>query len=150
MVGEDESKGGGNLMATWKTPKTNWTKTDKFNIEDFNRIKNNLVYLREKSVELTRYFEIEDMGSDMYDYASYWDVDTFNKIERNLEKINQSDYQEDYGAMQTFYENGAFIKYDELNRIESASLGIKEMLERHKQSLRRIPFVLGRYKEVRV
>lgn len=136
-------------MAVWKTPKTNWSKSDKFNIEDFNRIKNNIVYLRDKSIELTRYFEIEDMGSDMYDYTSYWDVEVFNKIERNLQKINQSDYQEDYGTMQTFYPNGAFIKYDELNRIESATLNIKEMLERHKQSLRKIPFKLGRYKEVR-
>ena len=26
----------------WTTPKTNWTKTDFFNLSDYNRIKNNL------------------------------------------------------------------------------------------------------------
>ena len=34
----------------WSTPKTNWKLYSKFNIEDFNRIKNNIAYLHEIAV----------------------------------------------------------------------------------------------------
>lgn len=32
----------------WETPKTNWRATDYFNLNDWNRIKNNLVYLADE------------------------------------------------------------------------------------------------------
>ena len=33
----------------WINPKTDWTKNDRFNYSDYNRIKNNLNYLHEKT-----------------------------------------------------------------------------------------------------
>lgn len=135
---------------TWIEPKTNWSVNDRFNIGDFNRIKNNLNYLRDKVVQLIRPLDISDMGADMTSYSEYWNVDIFNLFETNLEKIAKNSYGENYGESLRFFENGGFIKYDELNRIESATLDIYNMLVNQEAGMRRMPFVLGRFKEVRI
>ena len=133
----------------WSTPKTNWKLYSKFNIEDFNRIKNNIAYLHEIAVDTLGGFDIEDMGSDMDNYASYWNVDHFNAIEHNLLSIANKVSTKDYGPYQTFYANGIFIGYQELNRIEKACAELKTMIEDQANMVRRIPFKLGRYKEER-
>lgn len=137
-------------MAEWLEPKVNWMQDDRFNIEDYNRIKNNLLFLRDKVQKNIRPLEIENMGEDLTEYTSYWDVNVFNAFEKNLDAINENAYKRDYGMRQTFYENGMFIKYDELNRIESAMVDIYEWIERQEQGQRKVPFVLGRFKEVRI
>lgn len=85
MVGEHESEKGGYVMAItveWIEPKTNWNaNSDRFNIGDYNRIKNNLTYLHEYASELYVPFETEDMGEDAT-YPIFWDVDMFNEIGR--------------------------------------------------------------------
>lgn len=43
-----------------------------------------------------------------------------------------------------------FIKYDELNRLEKACEKMKDIIERQTIGLRKIPFILGRFKEVRI
>lgn len=137
-------------LVEFKEPKTDWTEKSRFNIEDYNRIKNNLEWLYQKAVYLNRPFEIEDMGEDIEDYLSYWKVSSFNAFEDNIEIINNNIHTKDYGITQRFYENGAFIKWTELNRIESATLSMKNILDNHEKGLRKIPFVLGRFKEIRV
>lgn len=134
----------------WHTPKTDWKETDRFNISDFNRIKNNLIYLHELSEELQRNYSMPDMGDDITDYKPYWDVKKFNLFETNLDLINDHIFTVDYGMGQTFYENGIFIKWDELNRIESAILSMNEIMQKQKSGLRKIGFRLGSYKEVRI
>lgn len=134
----------------WENPKTNWKSTDRFNWWDYNRIKNNLKCLHERAGLLVKPFDIEDMGADIMEYTAYWPVDAFNKFERNLEKIDKNTYITDYGEKQTFYENGVFIKWDELNRIENAILSINSMMDRQEAAMRSIPFKLGRFKGVRI
>lgn len=85
----------------WSIPKTNWNLYSKFNIEDFNRIKNNIAYLHEISVATLGGFDIEDMGSDMDNYASYWNVDHFNAIEHNLLSIANKVSTKDYAFIVT-------------------------------------------------
>ncbi len=137
-------------MIEWINPKVNWTENDRFNISDYNRIKNNLSYLKERANSIIRPFSIEDMGNDLSEYTSYWDVNVFNSFEKNLDIVNENAYKMDYGTRQVFYENGMFIKYDELNRIESAMLDIYSWMERQSQGQRRLSFTLGRFKEVRI
>ena len=137
-------------MSEWVNPKVNWTENDRFNISDYNRIKNNLSYLKERANSIIRPFSIDDMGADLSEYTSYWDVNVFNSFEKNLDIVNENAYKRDYGVIQTFYENGVFIKYDELNRIESAMLDIYSWMERQSQGQRRLSFTLGRFKEVRI
>lgn len=42
----------------WQEPKLNWVKNDPINIEDYNRIKNNLAELREMAIRLYPEFSI--------------------------------------------------------------------------------------------
>jgi hypothetical protein len=135
---------------SWIEPKTDWTSQDTFNFSDYNRIKNNIAYLRERAVKLVKPFEIQDMGDDMTSYAELFDASKFNTIEQNLETINNNAYLKDYGTKQTFYDNGVFIAYAELNRIESATLDIYNMLGRQEIGLRRLAFRLGAGREVRI
>lgn len=135
-------------MAEWKEPKTDWVQTDKFNIDDYNRVKNNLKYLHEYAVKLYPYFDIGDMGSDVTSYGVFWDVNKFNLFEDNLETINNNVSTQDIGTTQHFYENGVFIKYDELNRIENATLMIKNLLDGQAGS--RLAFRLGQYRALKI
>lgn len=132
----------------WSVPKTNWTKDDKFNISDYNRIKNNLEYLKTFANTLYLPFDLENMGSDKT-YTDYYYSEEFNIIERNLEKINNTVFTQDIGSKTTFYDNGVFIQFDELNRIESAILKIWDMLLRQSISRPRLSFRLGNMKGIK-
>lgn len=138
------------MAVEWKEPKTDWAITDRFNYADFNRIKNNLLWLQEKANELYRSFEMADMGEDMTSYEEYYDVDYFNAFESNLDTINSEIYTQDFGVAQRFFENAPFIQYEEVNRIESATLKMRNLLLNQAESRRRIAFRLGTFREVRV
>lgn len=151
MAEEQESRS--TTTVTWEQPKTDWQKDDKFNFSDYNRIKNNLLVLSEAIEIIKKDIKIENMGADIESYTECWKVSVFNSFERNLATIaNEIEkiYEKDYGKSQTFYPNGVFIKYDELNRIESATLDIYKKVTDYKNGLRKVPFVLGRFREVRV
>lgn len=70
-------------------------------------------------------------------------------FEGNIEKITIN-FHTGIGIKKTFYPNGMFIKYDELNRLEKACEKMKDIIERQTIGLRKIPFILGRFKEVRI
>lgn len=126
-------------MAVWITPKTDWHSTydgageyveDFFNIVDYNRIKNNLMYLREIGGELFYPLPNITVGVDKhlpiagqpdFDNDNYF-ADEINLIEDGLEALDNAINLFQHGQKQTFYENGAFIDARELNRIESAEL----------------------------
>lgn len=137
------------MAIEWKTPKTNWVETDRFNVLDFNRIKNNLEYLHFKASLMYKNFQLSNMGEDITSYESYWDVMFFNAFEENVEIINRIILTKDYGISQRFFENGPFIKWDELNRIENACLQMKNILERQELGLRKLSFRLGSMKGVK-
>lgn len=137
-------------VTLWHTPKTNWKATDRFNYVDYNRIKNNLTYLHDLAQEVYKQFSIVDMGADIEDYTGWFTAAAFNAFESNLETINKNIFTQDYGVSQRFFDNGQFIKWDELNRIESATLQMNELLERQKATLRKLPFRLGAFREVRI
>lgn len=137
-------------VSIWHTPKTDWKPTDRFNFVDYNRIKNNLLWLYDKVTELYSSFEIEDMGEDITDYSAYWKVKYFNAWEQNLDIINKHMFTKDYGTAQRFFENGPFIQWTELNRIENAVLSMRSILDSQESGLWRFSFRLGTYKEVRI
>lgn len=137
-------------VTLWHTPKTNWKATDRFNYVDYNRIKNNLAYLHELAQEVYKQFQIADMGEDITNYTGWFTAAAFNNFENNLETINKNIFTQDYGVSQRFFDNGAFIQWQELNRIESATLQMNDLLERQKATLRKLPFRLGAFREVRI
>ena len=132
----------------WIEPKTDWTSSTRFNIEDYNRIKNNLTYLHNVALVRIGTFDIEDMGSDLVvgvDESKNWDVNVFNAFENNLHTISNKIINADIGGKKTFYENGAFPDFAELNRIESVMLRNKNALDNLSAGLRRIPFKFGQF-----
>lgn len=135
---------------TWTEPKTDWASTDRFNIWDYNRIKRNLEFLHRKATEIIKVFEILDMGDDKESYADYFHAEEFNLFEQNLTIINQNIFSKDYGTAQVFFDNGPFIQWEELNRIESAVLSMMEILDLQAAGLRRLSFRLGNMKGVAV
>lgn len=137
-------------MAVWKTPKTDWTEKDRFELEDYNRIKNNIYYLWERACVLFSEFGIEDMGNDITSEAEDFHVAYFNAFERNIDILNQKTYAQNLGIRQTFYANGVFIKWDELNRIENAAVKIKRIIDAKEKSAHRLPFRLGAPRDFRV
>ena len=133
----------------WIEPKTDWTSSTRFNIDDYNRIKNNLTYLHEIASVRVGSIEIEDMGADLVvdaDEDKSWDVNVFNAFENNLHVISNKIIIADIGTRKTFYENGLFPDFEELNRIESVTLRNKNALDNLSAGLRRIPFRLGQFK----
>lgn len=134
----------------WEAPKIDWTANDRFNITDFNRIKNNLMYLQELGCDVYKLFSLEDMGDDKTSYAEYWKPSEFNLFESNLELIKNAFPASDIGIRKTFFENAPFIDYIELNRIESAMLNYYQMGTMQKAINPRLAFRLGNMKGVKV
>lgn len=132
------------------TPKTNWTSTDRFNIGDYNRIKNNLAYLGEIGNALFSTFDLKDMGSDKADYTGHWKPNEFNLFEENLDIIAKNFPKYDAGVRKTFFENAPFIDYKELNRIESSIFYYYKVASRHKDTLPRLAVRMGNMKGVKV
>lgn len=134
----------------WQTPKTNWKPTDRFNWNDYNRIRSNLQWLYEKCCKISGSVDFMDMGSNIYDFEKYWEVEYFNAWEYNVEQLSKRMYKPtDVGTKLSFYENGLFIDWNELNRIESACLLFFDMLAIQELSVRRVPFRLGQFKAFR-
>lgn len=127
----------------WITPKTNWLKNDYFNAEDFNRIKNNLIYLRELAIKLYKEFEIQQVSEDKT-YKDYFYADEINLLENNLEKINQNTLNIIYGKKTIYMDNGNTMTYIELNRIESAIFDLYDKLSNQINGRRNLKFNLGK------
>ena len=134
----------------WQEPKTDWTAQDRLNYKDYNRIKNNLDYLHREAVEMWGDFEIEDMGADIISNREGWKYRYFNAFESNIDIINSHIFKQDYGFRQTFYSNGPFIGYAELNRIESAIFGMKRIIDGIKAGRIRLAFRLGAQKGLKL
>lgn len=133
----------------WVNPKTNWNVLDYFNIEDYNRIKGNIEYLMELSSSMYRLTGGVDMGADKRSPEEYYYADEINALTENLECISQTILFVDIGERITYYENGAFIAWDDLNRIESATMRLYELLNVQKKSIRRLEFRLSGQKGVK-
>lgn len=137
-------------MAEWITPKTDWTAEDRFEKEDYNRIKNNIYYLWERAGTLFPGFQIEAMGNDITSEGEDFNVEYFNAFEKNIDVLNWNTFVQNLGTRQTFYANGVFIKWDELNRIENAAVKIKRVIDARERSAHRLPFRLGAPRDLQV
>lgn len=112
----------------WTTPKTDWHGAtdasgiytgDRFNAVDFNRIKNNLEYLRALAICMYNEFAIKGLGQDRTP-VDYFYADEINTLEENLTTVNQNTLKLSCGSAPTYTENGKTMDFAELNRLESA------------------------------
>lgn len=120
----------------WQTPKTDWHGAtdsegnytgDRFNAVDFNRIKNNLSYLRDLASRLYDEFSIVSLGEDRTP-KDYFYADEINQLEENLKTVNNSSLKRDYGNPPTYVDNGNVMDFRELNRLEGAILDLYDSL----------------------
>ena len=131
----------------WQTPKTDWTAKDVVLCSDYNRIKGNIDYLQTLACKIYKGFDIEEMGDDkteeQYPYA-----DEYNRLEQNIEMIAKSTAGFQYGESPVFFDNGNFLDYQELNRIEGATLDMYNQLTNQYKGRRMLTFTLGAKQEV--
>ena len=135
----------------WQTPKTDWYGSvdanghyegDRFNAVDFNRIKNNLEYLREMAIKMYKEFSIVSLGSDRTP-ADYFYADEINRLEENLTTINNKTLRRSYGTAPTYVDNGRTMDFTELNRLESAILDLYDRLTNQSEGRRKFQWNFG-------
>lgn len=126
----------------WQTPKTDWIATDFMNVANFNRIKNNLAYLKDYAQTLYS-FPVSDLPTDE-SISGFPYAETLNSIETILEEINNGTYNFDIGEKQTFFPNGHPWDFEEVNRIESATLKIYNALILEEKALPHLEIRLGK------
>ena len=135
----------------WQTPKTDWYGSvdanghyegDRFDAVDFNRIKNNLEYLREMAIKMYKEFSIVSLGSDRTP-ADYFYADEINRLEENLTTINNKTLRRYYGTAPTYVDNGRTMDFTELNRLESAILDLYDRLTNQSEGRRKFQWNFG-------
>ena len=133
----------------WVTPKTNWAITDYFNIEDYTRIVGNLKYIKDYLETMYAPVNLANMA-DTKTYSSFLYASEVNAIENNLAALNEGTYNYDIGETKEYVQNGHTPDFEELNRIESAILKLKETLEAQYKNIPRLSFTLGLYRGLQV
>lgn len=138
----------------WKHPKTDWMirydtagnyAGDYFEPEDYNRIKNNVNYLRDYAEYLFLCNpEFVDLGEDVY-YgspneltASWW-----KKLQDNLEHISNATLQFSLGEKTIYFSNETGRLLEELIRIETVCLEIYRTLSEIEKNKVKLSFRLG-------
>ena len=135
----------------WTTPITNWAALydtegnyigDYFSYVDFNRIRNNLVALTTLGSELYNFTFTTELPEEKtvtgYPYAS-----DINSFETRLDELNRQSVNLSIGTKKTFTDNGVFIDYAELNRIESAMLEMQRIFANASGGRKMLKFTLG-------
>ena len=135
----------------WTTPKTDWYGVvdangvysgDRFNAEDFNRIKNNLQCLRDLAVKIYEEFDIDSVCDDKT-VTDYFYADEINQLEENLNTINSHTMNLSYGATPVYMDNGNIMDFTELNRLEGATLDLYEKIKNRIEGRRMFQWNFG-------
>lgn len=110
----------------WITPKTNWVKTDQFTYQDYNRIRNNLLYLNEQiNVNYPNLSKELDLGEEKTGYANDYYPSEFEAFEDALESFKRIGINVNLGERINYKGNSSFIDFASLNRIEKNCLNWK-------------------------
>lgn len=144
----------------WIPPKTDWKisydsegtyQGDFFEPQDYNRIKNNVNYLR----DYVKYMyavnpEFLDLGEDVF-YGSENDLTAswWKKLQDNLEYLNAASVNLSLGDRAIFYSNEAGSLLEELIRVETISLNMYTKLVEIHNNKPRLAFRLGNQKGIR-
>lgn len=134
----------------WQTPKTDWKVTydsngnylgDFFEVKDYQRIRGNLLFLKEEGEKIFSAMEIPEIPNvsiNSYGYASY-----INALEKSLEEIIVSSVNPGIPPTKTWKANGAAPSYADLNRIEGATQSLYDTFNMAKTTLVKLPLEMG-------
>jgi hypothetical protein len=135
----------------WESPKTDWHYAldseglyvgDRFNATDFNRIKNNLEYLRELAIKMYDDFTIHALGADRTP-NDYFYADEINRLEENLNTVNEKSIKGGYGSAPSYTANGNIMDFTELNRLEGAIFDLYDKLSNQNDGRRTFTWNFG-------
>ena len=135
----------------WTNPKTDWQGAtnaegvyigDRFNAADFNRIKNNLQYLRDLAIKMYDEFSLVSLCRDRVP-GDYFYADEINQLEENLVTLNNNTLQRNYGSVPVYNANGNTMDFAELNRLERAILDLYDRLNNQSEGRRMFTWNFG-------
>lgn len=107
----------------WITPKTDWTTTTRFEYTDYNRIRNNLLFINDMLNELyPDKAQILDLGVAKTDYDNDYTASEFTAFEDALESFTRIGQNANIGDRNYYRGNDSFIWADALNRLEECCL----------------------------
>lgn len=138
-------------MTNWQTPKTDWHGErdkqgvytgDRFNAKDFNRIHQNIQYLKEFAEKL--YSDVPSIPTiRTVQVGDFVYADEINQIEDNFKRIAQFTFNRNYGDCPVYHDNDSFINFRELNRLESAILDVYDRLTNQYNGRRTFTWAFG-------
>lgn len=139
----------------WTPPKIDWSGNmngstytgDYFNYTDYNRIRNNLIFLIGYASSMYNVTQFQ-FGEEKTETDLIFS-DEFNSFENALSSINSETYNYSYQKKE-YFENGYTPNFDDLNRIEGLMLKIYKTLVAQKEAQRRLAFTLGGQKGIKV
>lgn len=134
----------------WQTPKTDWKATydaqgnytgDYLNPEDYQRIKGNLLVLKDVADEL--YSTITLPAIPDITAESYFFETVINALERSLDALANGTFATGKIETKTWAGNDATPLAADLNRIESACQWLYVMLPLQANARKKLPITLG-------
>lgn len=138
-------------MSNWQTPKTDWYGErdkqgvytgDRFNAKDFNRIHQNIQYLKEFAEKL--YSDVPSIPTiRTVQVGDFVYADEINQIEDNFKRIAKFTFNRNYGSCPVYHDNDSFIDFRELNRLESAILDMYDRLTNQYNGRRTFTWAFG-------
>ena len=138
-------------MTNWQTPKTDWHGErdkqgvytgDRSNAKDFNRIHQNIQYLKEFAEKL--YSDVPSIPTiRTVQVGDFVYADEINQIEDNFKRIAQFTFNRNYGDCPVYHDNDSFINFRELNRLESAILDVYDRLTNQYNGRRTFTWAFG-------
>lgn len=136
---------------SWQQPKTDWKvhynsdgsyAGDYFEATDYQRIKNNLLFLHELALtmypKISSLTDIPDVTTASFGYASY-----INALERGLDVLAGGSFDPGIPSRKTWQGNDTALLASDLNRIESSCLQLYQALSGQEKCLPRLSFILG-------
>lgn len=135
----------------WIEAKTDWTANDYINAADFNRIRNNILYLKEVATGYFRPFDFSEAITREQGFEDWAYAETWNNLENALDEFIKKTYQlSNLGVKKIYSVYDPYIDYQELNRIESASLRYKEFFDVQSNIVQKLSFELGNYGGIQI
>ena len=126
----------------WQTPKTTWAETDSFCLApDYERIRGNLLALRQRAAAITErpeYGEMKDYRIENIPLAEF-----FNRVEENLAALAAAVQPRPEYSTRTFVPGDLVWDWRDLERIEGMLLKIYNDLNAIEDGQQTLAFCLG-------
>ncbi|WP_337574075.1 hypothetical protein [Fournierella sp.] len=126
----------------WQTPKISWIESDAFRLDpDYERIRGNLLYLRQRAAAITRRPDYGEMSSYTADGLPL--ADFFNRVEENLAALADAVQPRPEYSTRSFSPGSLVWDWRDLERIEGMLLQIYNDLNAIESGQQKLAFCLG-------